>query len=162
MSLAPRLRPVVEDDDDFLRRLYGTTRAEELAATGWDDAQIDSFTRMQWHAQRTDYRKRFPGSDHAVILLDEIRVGRIWVDRGPDEIRLLDIALLPEFRRRGLGTRLIRELQDEARGRGCRVGHAVVKENVEALRLYAELGFVVVPREHPTHWFMQWEAPTAD
>lgn len=154
------LRPVVDGDDAFLCRLYGTTRADEMAATGWDRAQVDAFMQMQWTAQTNDYRTRYPQADHDLVIVDGDPVGRIWVDRGPDEIRLLDIALLPDLRSQGIGTELLTRLQDEARTSGRRLAHAVVKENEDALRLYTALGFVILPEEHPTHWFMEWKAAT--
>jgi GNAT superfamily N-acetyltransferase len=152
------LRPVEPGDDDLLLGLFASTRADEMTLTGWDQAQIDAFLRMQWEAQRADYTSRHPDADHHVVLAEGAAVGRFWVDRGADEIRVLDIVLVDTHRGRGIGTALLRGLQDEASRRGVGLGHAVVKENAGAIRFYERLGFTVLPDEHPTHLFMRWRA----
>ena len=157
MTTAVALRPAGRSDEPFLRELYAETRAAELTATGWSPDQIDAFVCMQFDAQRADYERRFPNSAHSIVVDGDRAVGRIWVDRTPDEIRLLDLAIRDRDRGRGIGTRLLRELQDEARRAGVPLRHSVVKANVDAQRLYRRLGFAVVG-DLPTHHAMEWVA----
>lgn len=149
------LRPATPLDEPFLRELYADTRRDELAATGWDDRQLAEFLDMQFVAQRTDYERRFPGADHDIVLDGPASVGRIWVHRTSDEIRLLDLAILSAARRRGIGTGLITRLQDEAADARLPLRHSVVKENTGALRLYHRLGFTIIG-DVPTHHAMEW------
>lgn len=148
------LRAVHEGDLPFLRIVYASTREDELSATNWDDAQKGAFLAMQFDAQHRHYVEHYPGADFLIIEQLGRPIGRLYVDRGPYEIRLMDIALLPEHRGRGLGTRLIAMLLDEARA----AGH-VVRIHVEqfnpALRLYERLGFKRL-EERGVYWLMEW------
>src|ERR671916_2353816 len=107
-------RPVAPEDYEFLLDVYASTRAEELAPVPWTDEQKRAFLRMQFNAQRGEYFQRFPDADYRVILVGGRPAGRLWVGRTPEQIRLLDIALLPEFRNRGVGALLVRQLIEEA------------------------------------------------
>ena len=149
------LRPVQPADQEFLLALYADTRREEMATTGWPQQQIDEFLRMQFDAQRLDYARRFPDSDHDLVLAHGVPVGRIWVERGSKEIRLLDLAILSSHRNRGIGSKLLRGLQAEARRSQRPLRHSVLKQNLAALRLYQRLDFVVVG-DLATHHLMEW------
>jgi ribosomal protein S18 acetylase RimI-like enzyme len=167
-SAAPRvtagrisLRPETTEDDEFLRALYASTRAHEVAVTGWTAAQQDVFLRSQFDLQRHHYRAHYPGATFDIILLDAVPVGRIYVHRADAEIRLMDVALVPAARGYGIGTLLVERLLAAAA-----VRNAAVTLNVEpynpARRLYERLGFRIV-EEDPTNLFMQWRpaAPIA-
>ena len=117
--------------------------------------QKRAFLDMQFLAQKTDYTSRFPESEHSVILVDGEPVGRIWLDRGSDQMLLVDIALLPEARGRGTGTVLLRRLQREAEEATKPLRHSVYKTNVGALRLYERLGFEVI-EDRDIYVIMEW------
>lgn len=151
------LRPVEAGDDSFLRELYASTRATEMAMVPWSDEEKAGFLDMQFTAQATDYTARFPDSQHSIITVAGDAVGRIWVDRADDEIRLMDIALLPERRNGGTGTALLRRLQREAQQAGRPLRHSVFKGNPDALRFYDRLGFEVV-EDFETYVLMEWTA----
>jgi ribosomal protein S18 acetylase RimI-like enzyme len=138
---AVTLRPVTPDDQDFLFQLYASTRAEELASLNWSDMQRTVFLRAQFDAQRRDYTARFPVDGHQIILVEDERAGRIWVAREREEIRVVDIALLPSARGRGIGTQLIKELIAEAAATGKPLRLSVPKHREAARRLYERLGW---------------------
>lgn len=138
---AINLRPAQPDDEPFLFRVYASTRADEMAAWGWDAAQQEAFLRMQFTTQSMSYRAQFPDADHRIIMLADEPVGRILVARTDEGILLVDIALLPERRSAGIGTSLIRDLQAEATQAGLPVHLHVLKTNPAAARLYERLGF---------------------
>ena len=140
MSSSPSLRPVTPSDDAFLLGLYASTRAEELAAWGWSAAQQEPFVRMQWLAQKRGYEVRYPSEGHCILELEGQPVGRLWVVRGEHELRLVDVTLLPAQRGRGLGTGVLRSLQEEAARAGKPLRLHVTRNN-PALRLYSRLGF---------------------
>ena len=140
---ALELRPAGADDEAFLFALYASTRAEELALVPWSDAEKDAFLRMQFEAQRRHYATYYPTAAHDVVLADGEPAGRLYVDRREDEISVIDIALLPEYRGRGIGTQLLTPILAEADAVGKKVSIYVEHRN-RARRLYERLGFVEV------------------
>ena len=138
------LRPVGPEDEPFLFTLYASTRADELAPLGWSETQRIIFLRMQFEAQRRDYDARFSAAGHQLILVAGRPAGRLWVERGPDEVRVVDLALLPGVRGHGIGTRLLTELITEARQAAKPLRLSVQQDNAAALRLYERLGFAIV------------------
>ena len=109
------LRPVTPADEEFLLRVYASTREVELAQFAWAEGQKELFVSWQFGLQRREYETRFPDAQYNTILVDGQPAGRIWVGRDDKQIRLLDIALLPEFQNRGVGTVLLRRLMDESK-----------------------------------------------
>ena len=149
------LRPITPEDESFLARLYASTRAEELAVTGWSDEEKAMFCRMQFNAQTAHYRENYPGASFQIIEQDGVWLGRLYVARWEREIRIIDIAVLPEHRGAGLGTQLVRALQDEARSAGKTLTIHVERFN-PALRLYERLGFEQV-EDKGVYLLMKWE-----
>ena len=136
------LRAAEPDDEEFLRRVYASTREDELRAVPWDDAQKAAFLRMQFDAQAASYREHYADGAFHVVVLDGEPAGRLYVHRGDGELRIVDISLLPEYRGNGIGTSLLRDLLAEADEAGKRVTIHVERLN-PALRLYERLGFSV-------------------
>ncbi len=135
------LRPARPEDQAFLFDLYAGTRRDEMAAWGLDEAMLAALLKMQFAGQQGTYRTQFPEADHHIILHGEQPIGRLLVDRGGEQIVLVDVALLPEARGAGLGTRLLRQLQEEAAAKGLPLRLKVLLSN-PARRLYRRLGFV--------------------
>lgn len=150
------LRPA-RPDDAFLFALYAGTRADELAAWGWDAAQRDAFLVMQFRAQQRHYEAAWPRAEHRVVCLAGRPIGRLLVAREPDEIRLVDIALLPEHRGAGIGAGLIRGLLAEAARAGLPVRLHAARDS-RARRLYERLGFVVVAAGRDPYLLMERSA----
>ena len=138
------LRTVSAADDEFLLSVYHSTREEELAQATWEPGQKEFFVRWQFELQRREYDSRFPSAEYDVILIDDKPAGRIWIGTDDDEIRLLDIALLPEFQNQGVGTFLLSLLIEEATRANKRLRHMVFVHNNEAHRFYERLGFIVI------------------
>lgn len=134
------LRPAAADDAELLFRIYAATRAEELSPVPWTADEKEAFLRAQFEAQAGDWAERFPEASFDVILAGGEPVGRLYVDRRDDEIRLVDIALLPEHRRRGIGSHLLRRILSEADAAGLPVRIHVERQN-PAMGLYRRLGF---------------------
>jgi ribosomal protein S18 acetylase RimI-like enzyme len=134
-------RPASAEDADLLFRVYAASRADEMAAWGWPPAQQESFLRMQFSARAQSYAAAYPGAAHSVLLCDGDPAGSAIVWRGPSEFHLVDIALLPEFRNRGLGTLWISRLIREADAAAVPLRLHVVHGS-RAAELYRRLGFV--------------------
>jgi len=147
-------RPIEPGDEAFLAHLYASTRAAEMALVPWSEAEKAAFLRQQFHAQHTYYRAQFPDARYDLLLIAGEPAGRLYVDRRPDEFCILDIALLPEYRGRGIGTALLQEIIEEAT-----VEDKPIRLHVEptnpARRLYTRLGFTEV-RENGPYIQMEW------
>lgn len=148
------LRSAVPDDEAFLYELYGGTRREEIAAWGWDSAREQMFLKLQFTAQRRHHDIAFPDADHKIILSNDRPIGLIVVFRTAREIRLVNIALLPEQRGSGIGAWLIRSLLEEAKQAGKPVTLHVDKLN-RAARFYQRLGFSITG-DTGTDYKMEW------
>ncbi len=136
-----RLRPVAPEDEEFLLQVYASSRADEMALVPWNEEQKRAFVRSQFEAQYAQYNERFPDAEYSVILYRGRPVGRLWIGRTPEQIRLLDIAILPEFQNQGIGATLLRMLVAESEQRSLPLRHMVFKLNTAALRFYQQFGF---------------------
>lgn len=141
---------------EFLRALYATTRQDEMRLVPWTDEQKRSFLASQFDTQRAYYREQFPDASYLVIFVDGAPAGRLYVYRRADEIELVDVALLPQYRGAGLGSALVRELQDESARSGLPLRLYVEHEN-PARRLYDRLGFRVL-RDIGLYIHMEWRS----
>jgi ribosomal protein S18 acetylase RimI-like enzyme len=153
-TAAITLRKVGPADEAFLFRVYASTRSEELAPVGWTEEQKQAFLLQQFQAQSAYWGEHYAGADLRVIEVDGVPAGRFYVNRGSEEIRLVDIALLPEYRRGGIGTRLVEDLLAEAESRGLPVTAHVEVFN-PARSLYNRLGFQTV-EDRGVYLFLKW------
>jgi ribosomal protein S18 acetylase RimI-like enzyme len=136
--------------------LYASTRTAELAQTNWSEEQKAMFCRMQFIAQTADYQRNYPDASFQIIERNGVAAGRLLVSRSEKAIHVIDIALLPEHRGAGIGTKLLRELQEEAKAAGKPLTIHVERFN-PALRLYERLGFRMV-EEQEVYFLMAWSA----
>ena len=141
---APRLRPATDGDAEFLLRLYASTREDELAAVDWPQEHQEAFVRQQFEAQAAWYREQYasPATTFDVIEVGDEPVGRLYVARWEREVRIVDISVLPAWRGRGVGSRLLSALLAEGDAAGKPVSIHVERFN-PALRLYVRLGFAL-------------------
>jgi ribosomal protein S18 acetylase RimI-like enzyme len=150
------LRETTPEDEQFLFDVYASTRQEELEGLGWDDNQKREFFKMQFLARERSY----PRVDDRIIVLNGRPIGRILVDRSEAEILLRDIALLTQYRNRGLGTILIYDLMKEARVSGKAIRLHVLATSA-AVRLYDRLGFSKTGAE-AAYLEMKWLPAASD
>jgi len=130
-------------EDSFLYELYASTRADELALWGWEQPAAEAFLRMQWNAQRQSYSLQFPDADELLITVGGQHAGRCLLHKTRSGMRIVDIALLPQYRDQGVGSRVIRRLMEEAGRSGLPVELHVSAAN-RARRLYERLGFEAI------------------
>lgn len=148
------LRHATPEDTAFLLAVYASTRAEEMAITGWSDEQKAAFCAMQFKAQDTHYRQHYPTAQFFIIEAGKVPAGRLYVEHSAKEIRILDIALLSEYRGKGIGTHFLRDLQKQAQS-ASKVLSIHVETFNPAKRLYERLGFVLAEDKGVYH-FMTW------
>jgi ribosomal protein S18 acetylase RimI-like enzyme len=143
-------------DEAFLFELYASTRQEELDAWGWPTETRKAFLAMQFKASQ-NYRISFPDAEFQIVLLDQINAGRLIIHRSHEELRVVDIALLPEYRNAGAGSALLQRIFGEAAACKKPLRLSVVKGN-RVERLYRRLGFEKIG-ENELRLEMEWRAP---
>lgn len=154
------LRPVVmPDDEEFLIKVYFSTR-DDVESSPLPQEQKNAFMLMQYKAQKQHYAANFPGLSYDIILLGERQIGRLMVWRNADELLVVDISLLTEFRKFGIGTILLKDLLTEAAQANLTFTLHTWKNN-PAVRLYKRLGLSVT-EETGTHFKMERQSPQAD
>src|SRR5262249_29738375 len=140
------LRPEQDGDEAFLLALYGSTRIDELAVTGWSPSQTEGFLRMQFDLQRAHYRRHYADALFQIVELDDRPIGRLYVHYSSRDVRVLDISLVPEMRSKGIGRRLLENVIDRSVQLGAPVTLHVAVGN-PARRLYECLGFRIVSED---------------
>lgn len=157
VSAGVTLRPQTQEDYAFLTRLYVSIRWQEVQRVEqWDDATRLAFLEDQYSKQHRHYTTYYTRSDFMIIQQDGQPIGRLLLDRGhPADLRVVDIALLPEARGRGLGQAFLAAVQEEARSEGKKVSIHVEQEN-PAKRLYNRMGFRDISQSGP-YWLLEWE-----
>jgi len=147
-------RPVCDADLPFLSTLYASTREDEMQMVDWPESQKTAFLDMQFDAQHRYYCEQFSAADFLVVERDGAAIGRIYLDRRQAELRLIDIALLPEARNQGLGNALLADLLEEAESTSMPVRIHVEQFN-PAMRLYLRLGFEPI-EDQGVYQLMEW------
>lgn len=145
-------------DEAFLFELYASTRREELDAWGWPPEMRSAFLTMQFKASR-GYRSTFPEAEFQIVMLDGVNAGRLIIHRTREELRVVDIALLPQHRNAGIGTALLRRIFGEAAATKKPLRLQVLKGS-RAGGLYQRLGFEKTG-ETELHFDMEWREPAA-
>ncbi|MEA3002095.1 MAG: hypothetical protein QOH81_883 [Sphingomonadales bacterium] len=159
IALGIAFRPCRDDDLPFFARLYASTRAEEVAQTGWPAEAQDRFLAQQFDAQHRHYAQHYPNAERLVVERDGQPVGRVYVDEEGERLHLIDIALLPEARGHGIGGAILSDLLRDAQGGGRTVAIYVEKNN-RARHLYQRLGFVRIG-EQGVYDYWEWRGAGA-
>ena len=147
-------RPAEDADLPFLFEVYAATRAEELAGTGWPIELQRVFLGQQFDAQHAHYRTHYPEAEWLVIEQAGRAIGRLYLEEWPSQFRIIDIALLPEARGRGIGGAILEDCLAMAAATGKAASIHVEKTN-PAMTLYRRLGFVTA-EDKGVYDLMEW------
>jgi ribosomal protein S18 acetylase RimI-like enzyme len=148
-----KLRPAEEKDDSFIETVYRSTREDELILTNWTEHQKWAFIKMQSMAQLAEYKIKFPGAAFQIIIFKKQDAGRFYTWENENEIRLIDITLLPPFRGKGIGAFLLGELIKRSNKVQKKISLHVDPEN-PALKLYLRSGFIHI-KNNGRHYYME-------
>jgi ribosomal protein S18 acetylase RimI-like enzyme len=155
-ALGVSLRPMTDDDLGFAQALYASTRADELAPVPWPEETKQAFLAQQFSAQHEFWTASFEGLERWIVEREGQAIGRIYLrDNAPDDLRVVDIALVPERRAQGLGAALMRDAMALAARRGMKLSIHVEKNN-PARALYARLGFEVIDADRGVYDLLEW------
>ena len=147
------LQKISDADFPFLMEVYRSTRERELAIINWSEIQKDNFIEFQFNAQHSYYLHTFPGIDLFIVKRKTDKVGRLYIWRNAEEIRIVDIIILPGFRNRGIGSAILKQLAEEADQKNKILTMHVEKQN-PAVDLYVRFGFERI-KEEGTHFYME-------
>jgi GNAT superfamily N-acetyltransferase len=156
-ALGVSCRPSTDDDLPFLGLVYASTRVEEVARTGWPLEMQHQFLAHQADAQHNHYRRHYPDAEWLVIERGGEAIGRLFIEEWASQIRLIDIALLPQGRGGGVGTAILTDLQEMAAATAKPLT-IHVEQNNPAMRLYLRFGFAKID-EHGIYHLMDWRPP---
>lgn len=133
-------RKIEDSDIPFLKKVYKSTREDELQLTDWTDEQKQQFTDQQFDAQHDYYQQVYNEATFEIIYSDGQPAGRLYVWESASQIRIVDISLLPEFRSKGIGNRILNSLIEKSESSSTILSIHVEYYN-RALSLYKRLGF---------------------
>jgi ribosomal protein S18 acetylase RimI-like enzyme len=141
-DLPPRLalRVACQEDDSFLFYLFCSIREPDFAFLG--ELERNKLMKLQFAAQQRHYQANMPKAEHLVVLQDGDPIGRMILLRRNDELHLAEIALLPECRNHGIGSRLMEKLIKAEAEQGHAISLRVYKQNA-AVCFYERLGFAI-------------------
>ncbi|MFL0801139.1 MAG: GNAT family N-acetyltransferase [Agarilytica sp.] len=152
-----KLRLYEDKDLPFMQALYASTRADELSAANFSLAEKTAFLQQQFFAQTQHYIQHYCTDAFNIIEFDGEPIGRFFVDYWEKEIRVVDIALMPSYRGRGLGTYLFNQLFKQAKQ--CRQDVTIhVEHNNPAKKLYERLGFSLKNKTNDIYLLMVWRS----
>ena len=137
-----RLRSESEEDQDFRYRLFCNSRPPQFAVLAPE--AFEQVMTYQFHGQNLNQLARFPQASFDVIELAGEPIGRVVVDRSAAVLHLVDLAIVPQWRDRGIGTAIMRALMDDARAAEIPVRLEVAATDDPAVRLYLRLGFIPI------------------
>lgn len=150
-----RTRPETAVDDAFLFALHASVKGPEFALMPVAEPMRRQLLDMQFRAMIMGYRAMFPAARYEVITLNDAPVGRLITDESQGRFHIVHIALLPEWRNRGIGFALMASVLDEPRRRGMTCEATVALDNQSSLRLWSRLGFT--ERAHgDTDFILEW------
>lgn len=140
------LRQAAGDDEAFLRRVFVSVYAPRFAAL--PAAEQSFLLEIQYQALTQSRRETYPTAATSIILVDGEPAGFCSTITRDSRVLLIDIALLPGFRNRGIGTVILQDIIEAARATGSGIDLSVERSS-PALRLYERLGFSVIAGEGP-------------
>lgn len=146
------LQTASSDDESFLKELFFDVRSVEFTQFGFPMEQLKPMLAMQYNAQKQSYEAQYPNAEHSIIELNGEKIGRLLISRSEKNIMLVDIAILHNFRGKGIGSVLLDKLKAEAET----VNLSVYKTNFGAIRLYEKHGFAVT-NDDGMYLEMEWK-----
>ncbi len=135
--------PITPSDETFLFVLYSLTRADEMAIVPWDNEQKQSFLQIQFEAQHQHYTAKYPHGSFQIIKSDNKNIGRLYLSELEDEIRIIDLMLVSEYRGQGIGTKILTDILQSAK-KPVRIYLETFNQSIS---LFKRLGFQSISDE---------------
>jgi len=136
------VRPSRVSDGPFLQGLYQAARPDLQWIDG-DPEQVQQVIAQQFQVQEQGLGDNFPNAMYYVVEKLGTAIGALSTDFGPNEIRVLYLAFVPQARGQGYGRAVLQGVQKAAQQIRCPVATVVWASNPHARRHYLALGFEV-------------------
>lgn len=149
-----KFKAISDEDMAFLLHVYSTTRWEEMIQAPWSDVQRHEFLNQQFQAQHVHYQTYYTTAEFLLIVKDNQNIGRLYIDRNKSTFCIIDIALIPEFKYKGIGTKILQEIIKEAQITDKKIVIHVESFN-PAYKWYEKLGFKQV-EDKGVYQYMEW------
>lgn len=118
------------------------------------DEQRLAILENQFELQDYHFRNFFPHTERRIVTRSGKMLGRLYIDRGPDLWRLIDISLMPEFTGEGIGGALFDMMLAEADAAGVPFQlHCSITNR--AITLYERKGFATLELDDSGNWLME-------
>ena len=153
------VREQAPEDAAFLYALFRANNLRTLELSGLPLAFLDDIIAMQHNSRMQTYRGLFPSAVWSLVQCDGKPVGEIVEHDEGDYMYVVDIALLPEWQAKGLGTALMREVMDRCATRGIGVRAKVAIGNEPSLKMFRKLGFIASPPDEISFIELRLPAP---
>ena len=152
-----KLRLFSENDISFLKKVYFSTREEELKqVTDWSEEMKTAFLKQQFDAQHEYYQKNYVEASFYIIEKNKKEAGRLYYQENfQDSVRIIDIALLPAFQKKGIGTQILKGIFERAKEIERNVTIHVESFN-PVMNLYIRLGFEKISETNGVYHLLQW------
>lgn len=154
------LRPRHANEENFWREVFYDAVREHFASLNLPENELKNLLEFQFQAQTIDYGKNYPQASNDVIMYKNVPAGRVIISTEHGDLHLIDIAVLSEFRNRGIGTKILQWLFEKSRQTKLPIRFYVEKIN-PAFRLYERLGFKIVA-DVTSHFQMEWRDFNSD
>lgn len=151
------IRPARANDQAFLTKLHHSSR-DDLRLLDAEADFIEALITLQQRAQNEGYGHDFPNALYFVVEKLGERIGRIVIDFGAQEVRLIDILFIPAARGQGYGASVIRSLQHAAAQVHTPLTLSAMHSSPQVLQWYLNLGFKIVATQ-ATHSALTWYPP---
>lgn len=151
-----RFRPIAADDAAFVRALYQATLRSQMpfGQTGLSDAQITALIDQQFAAQTEHYGTNYPHAEISIVEHPDGPVARLIVIEFDDEVRLGDLMVALEHRKRGLCSYIMDRNVELGLATGRPI-HLHVEKLNPAVELYRRKHFEVIA-DLNSHWLMAY------
>lgn len=155
---AVRLRPATPEDAPFQLKLFCAHNGGMLRLGGLPETMIENLLAMQYRSRAHSYRAQFPQARWSIIESVEGPIGELIEHDEADAIYVVDIALLPDQQRRGIGSTLMRQLMARGAARGG-VRALVLVSNEASRKMFRELGFAETCDAGAANVELRWRPP---
>lgn len=149
------LRQEIPEDLQFIKSLYIAGRRDELSQVNWPESTKIAFLSQQFALQTHYYKNNYRGAAWGVITKKSSPIGRLYIHTNTEDIRIIDISIMTDFRNQGIGSEIIRSIFSLATAANIGVSIHVDHFNTSARRLYDRLGFTLTGTSSSRHR-MDW------
>ncbi|MDP4145256.1 MAG: GNAT family N-acetyltransferase [Bacillota bacterium] len=144
MIIIISLQPILPSDNDFLLKVFKECRTDLAFISGMNEEQKSNIIRQQFVIEQYQLKQTYPEAELNLVMFNGQPVGRLYINYGKNEDRIIAIGLLESYRFLGIGKKIMISVIETAAEKGKAVSLQVAWFNKSAYAFYEKLGFKVV------------------